>query len=96
MAKLREEDLFIYIDLKDMPLFKGYMFIWCIRAYCFYYYSLQKRMLKTLRVGNIFESFMNIFKGFVYAQRLVVQNLDKERLMALRAYGHLTGFPLNY
>lgn len=96
MSVIDPKVVWVYIDIKHLPLFKGYMLGWCIRAYWFYYYSLLRQTFKTLRVGNVFESFMNIFKGLIYAQRMVVQNLEKERTLALRAYSHLAGFPLNY
>lgn len=96
MSKLHPSKVWVIVDVRDLPLFKGYVIVWAIRSYFFYYYSYVKNSFKTMRMGNITESFMSIFKGLVYSQRLVVTNLEKERTNALRAYGHLSGHPLNY
>ena len=83
-------NVWVMIDIRDIPSFKGYLFVWCIRAYCFYYMALLRISFKTMRVGNITESLMNVIKGLVYSQRLVVANLEQERLLAVEAYSHLS------
>jgi hypothetical protein len=93
MSTVHPKSTWIMVDVRQLPIFRGYLFCWCYRAYWFFYWSLLKRTFKTIKVGNITESFMNIFKGFVYAQRLVVQNLNKERLLAVQAYDLLSSQP---
>lgn len=83
-------NVWVMVDIRDLPLFKGYLFGWCIRAYCLYYVALLRISFKTMRVGNITESLMNVIKGLVYSQRLVVANLEQERLLAVEAYSHLS------
>lgn len=96
MTTTTSSEVMVVVDVRDLPLFKGYMFVWCIRAYCFYYTAFVIQTFKTMRVGNIMESLMNVIKGLVYAQRLVVMDLEHIRQPALRAYAHLSGYPINY
>lgn len=90
MTTTSAENIWVMVDIRDLPLFKGYLFVWCIRAYWFYYIALLKTSFKTMRVGNITESLMNVIKGLIYSQRLVVANLEQERLMAVEAYSYLS------
>lgn len=85
--------LWVIIDIKDLPLFRGYMVGWCIRTFTMFYYTLLKSSFANIRVGNIFSTLMLIPKGFVFSWRLVQFNLKHYRFLAQRTYAYLSGTP---
>lgn len=85
--------LWVIVDIKDLPLFRGYMVGWCIRAFTLFYYTLLKSSFANMKVGNIFSTLMLIPKGFVFSWRAVSFNLNSYRFLAQRTYAYLSDTP---
>lgn len=91
-----ERIIIISIPLTDIIPYKAYLAFWSFKSYWFYYYAIVRSNFRTMRVGNIFETFMIIPKGFVYAKYMLDVNLKKHRIPAMHAFMHLVGKPLDY